>query len=267
MLKRSYELTRVMGIPIRIHLALIVLLAFVAFRFGLPGILYAATIFLSVALHELGHSWVAIRKGSRVHEILLLPIGGVAKMSGVPTRPRDEALIAAAGPAVSALLALLSWGLVIGTEHFGAPQIAALLVMPFIINTMLCLFNLVPAFPMDGGRIFRALMTPRLGRIKATALAVRIGRILAVVGGVWALMNREIFLILIAVYIYQAAGAEYRAVFAQQTPNQWVRPDEQGIDAEVSPPPYAQASEDLLKTVRAKATAFFQKILSKRPIR
>ncbi len=96
MIKRSYNLTRVMGIPIRIHLTLVILLLFVAFTRGLPGTLVAIGVFFSVALHELGHSWVAIRKGCQVREIMLLPIGGVAKMSHIPSRPKDEALIAAA---------------------------------------------------------------------------------------------------------------------------------------------------------------------------
>ena len=102
MLQRSYNLTRVMGIPIRVHITLIILLPIVARRF-MPlfesaaffwSLLCAAGIFICVGLHELGHSWVAIRKGCHVHEIMLWPLGGVAKMSHIPSRPRDEFLIA-----------------------------------------------------------------------------------------------------------------------------------------------------------------------------
>ena len=103
MIKRSYLLTRVMGIPVRIHITLIILLIVVTFYTGAFGLLYAAAVFASVAVHELGHSWVAIRKGCRVHEIMLLPIGGVAKINNLPARPRDEFLVAAAGPAAETL--------------------------------------------------------------------------------------------------------------------------------------------------------------------
>ena len=262
MFKRSYELTRVMGIPIRVHIALLILLGIVALSAGITGVLIAIGVFASVALHELGHSWVAIRKGCHVHEIMLLPIGGVAKMSNVPAQPRDELLIAAAGPAVSALLAV---GFILLAGQI--PSAAPLLAYLAFINKMLCLFNLLPAFPMDGGRIFRAFMTPRMGRLKATALAVRIGRILAVAGGIYGLLNVELLLVFIAIYIYQAAGAEYRSVFAQQTTHQWMRPEEQDIDAEVSPPPYAQSNGTDWNDLRKKAGRFFSDLLNKRPIK
>ncbi|HPR82538.1 MAG TPA: M50 family metallopeptidase, partial [Pontiellaceae bacterium] len=106
MIKRSYLISRVMGIPVRVHITLIILLIILTFSSGVFGMLYAVALFASVALHELGHSWVAIRKGCRVHEIMLLPIGGVAKMNNIPSRPRDEFLIAAAGPLTSFLLAV-----------------------------------------------------------------------------------------------------------------------------------------------------------------
>src|SRR6056297_3613346 len=109
MIQRSYNLTRVMGIPIRVHLTLVIFLIIIAFSTGLQGILIAVGVFASVALHELGHSWVAIRKGCSVREIMLLPIGGVAKMTHIPTRPMDEVLMAAAGPFVSFLLAVVFW--------------------------------------------------------------------------------------------------------------------------------------------------------------
>jgi len=85
MIKRSYKLTTVMGIPVRVHITLVILLIIAAFQYGIWGVLYMAGLFASVALHELGHSWVAIRKGCRVREIMLLPIGGVAKMTSLPT--------------------------------------------------------------------------------------------------------------------------------------------------------------------------------------
>ena len=255
MIKRSYLLTTVMGIPVRVHITLIILLILAAFTTGLIGVLYAAGLFASIAVHELGHSWVAIRKGCRVHEIMLLPIGGVAKMSGLPSRPMDEILIAAAGPLTSLVLA----GIFLFLSSTG------FLMMLFVslagINLMLGLFNLLPSFPMDGGRIFRAFMTPRMGRLKATALAARIGRIFAVAMGITALFSglpgfNKLLLIAIATFIYQAAGAEYRAVYAQQMSQEWFTVG-QPADIEVSPPPYARKAPPFWKKWRTKTNAFF----------
>jgi Zn-dependent protease len=225
MIKSSYELTRVIGIPVRLHITLLILIILVALSTGLGGVLVAAGVFASIALHELGHSWVAIRKGCRVHEIMLLPIGGIAKMEQMPSHPSDELQIAIAGPAVSLILAALL--------SLSPAPIAVILSS---INLMLGTFNLLPAFPMDGGRVFRAFMTPRIGRLKATMLAVRIGRILAVAGGVYGLFNGNLFLVFIAIYIYQAAGTELRSVyFGQNMQQPWARSYEQDIDVEVGP--------------------------------
>lgn len=254
MIKRSYLLTRIIGIPIRMHIALVILMIFVALKFGIGGILYAAGIFLSVALHELGHSWVAIRKGCKVREIMLLPIGGVAKMDNLPVRPADEMLVAAAGPLTSLLLAFLF-------DWLG--QFVFLFLSLRNVNLMLCFFNLLPVFPMDGGRIFRAFMTPRLGRLQATALAARIGRILAVAGGIFALFQGNVFLIIIAVYIYQAAGAEYRGIYAQQISQEWFTA-EQSADVEVSPPPYARRTPAAWELWKNKTSTLLNNLFRRR---
>ncbi len=250
MIKRSYNLTRVMGIPIRVHITLIALLLFVAFSYGVPGLLISVGVFVSVALHELGHSWVAQRKGCHVREIMLMPIGGVAKVSQIPSNPMDEALIAAAGPAVSFLLAVLFLIL------FSLRVFSGFFLHLSAINLMLCFFNLLPSFPMDGGRIFRAFMTPRLGRLKSTELASRIGKILSVSFGVYGLFNGRFMLILIAVFIYNAAGAEYRAVYAQHAGDEWFTTEQQA-DIHVSPPPYAREVSSIWKGWQKKANAFF----------
>jgi stage IV sporulation protein FB len=269
MIKRSYLLTHVMGIPVRVHITLIILLPFLAMQFApwfgsgafFFGLLCTAGAFASVALHELGHSWFAIRKGCRVIEIMLLPIGGVAKMTHIPSRPKAEFLIAIAGPATSALLALLCR--LIG-GFFMTVGIAPLAVLFFVlcaVNLMLCLLNLLPSFPMDGGRIFRAFMTPRLGRLKATALAARIGRIMAVAIGIFGLFSEtpafnKLVLIAIATFIYQAAGAEYRAIYMQQMSQEWFTVG-QPADIEVSPPPYARKAPPAWKKWKKKTDAFF----------
>lgn len=264
MIQRSYLLTRVTGIPVRVHLTLVILLPFLALQFApwfgtfgfLFGLLCAAGVFACVALHELGHSWVAIHKGCRVREIMLLPIGGIAKMEGLPSRPLDEFLVAFSGPATSALLALLCrW---IGSLFLalGAIPLAVLFYILAAVNLALFLFNLLPSFPMDGGRIFRAFMTPRIGRLRATALAAKIGRIMAVLFGIYGFFNGNIILILIAIFIYQAAGAEYRAVVAQQMQQQWFTIEPQA-DIYVSPPPYARSPRSIWKKWRQNTHAFF----------
>ncbi|MFA6173045.1 MAG: site-2 protease family protein [Kiritimatiellales bacterium] len=255
MIKRSYLLTRVMGIPVRVHITLIALLIFAAFQSGFWGVLYTVGLFSSVALHELGHSWIAIRKGCRVHEIMLLPIGGVAKMTGIPSRPTDEFLIAVAGPLTSLALAGIFW-------QFCKTGFPAILFANLTgINLMLGLFNLLPSFPMDGGRIFRAFMTPRLGRLKATALAARIGRIMAVVFAITGLMSglptfNKLLMIAIAIFIYQAAGAEYRAVYLQQMSQDWFTVG-QPADIEVSPPPYGRTTPPFWAGWKNRTNSFF----------
>ena len=264
MIKRSYLLTRVMGIPVRVHITLIILLPILAMQFAhwfgtarfFFSLLCAAGTFIGVALHELGHSWVALRKGCRVREIMLLPIGGVAKMDHIPSRPQDEFLVAAAGPLTSAVLALLCRQTGLLFMALGLAPMAAVFFILSAVNLTLCLFNLLTSFPMDGGRIFRAFMTPRLGRLKATELAARIGRIMAIAGGIFGLFQGNFFLILIAIFIYQAAGAEYRAVYMQQMSQGWFTL-EQSADVDVSPPPYARKASPAWKRWRNKTNAFF----------
>lgn len=271
MIKRSYLLTRILGIPVRAHITLLILLPFLAMQFApyftntafFWGLLCAAGMFVSVALHELGHSWVAIRKGCHVREIMLLPIGGVAKMDQIPNRPRDEFIMAFAGPATSALLSLacrLIGGLFM---TLGIIPLGITFFILAAINLALCLFNLLPAFPMDGGRIFRAFMTPRIGKLKATALAARIGRIMAVVFGLFGLYLWNFILILIALFIYQAAGAEYRAVYAQHMSQEWFTSDQQA-DIEVGPAPYAQDPMSWWKDTLKKTNAFFNHLFKNR---
>ena len=219
----SYSIGRLFGIPIRVHVFLLALLPVFASSFmpvnGFRGLFYGALgavgLFASVALHEIGHSLVARAKGSRILEILLLPIGGMARLDALPRRPIDEIQTALAGPAVSLALGLA--GL------FGAPAVypfnpllAVVVYELGRINIMLVLFNLIPSFPMDGGRVFRAALVPRLGRLRATQLAAQVGRAFAWLFGLWALWPAfhggtiRFSLLFIAYFIHQAAGAEAR---------------------------------------------------------
>lgn len=245
MIKSEYKITTVWGIPIKIHISMLLFLAYIAFseatgdngNRGLLNSLIAIgsvliggiLIFASIALHELGHSFVAIRKGCRVYEITLMFMGGAAKMDKMPSRPRDEFLMAIAGPAVSLLLGIIGIGIGIPL-YFHSGGILQYIGMTFlvvgIVNMILAVFNLVPAFPMDGGRVFRALLTPRYGRVTATYIASRLGRAIAVaffIIGIFGLKNANIlglelfrpwnpFLIVISIFIFTTADREFRMV-------------------------------------------------------
>lgn len=259
MLNSSYRLGRVLGIPIRVHVTLILLLPLLAlmvqrgsgFMALLAGLVLIAAFFASIALHELGHSVVALRFGCRVRQILLLPIGGVAQLSHLPARPREELWIALAGPAVSLLLWFLlgAASSLLASAH--ASLSAGLLSDASRLNLALALFNLLPSFPMDGGRVFRAFLTPRLGRLAATYAACKIGRIMAWVFGIYGLFSGNFFLLFIAFFIHQAAGAEYRQVAMEEARREpgaaWFGEDLPTVDDSdevlIGPPPYARGSE------------------------
>ena len=171
---KPWRLGAAMGFPIDVHPSFLLLLGLVFVAFGgLAGVIVVGLSFASVLLHELGHAVVARRFGVRVSRIELGFFGGAAQMEAMPREPSRELLIAAAGPAVS--LVLGASGLVLG----------ALTHVPLVslvgwINLVIAGFNLIPALPMDGGRILRALLVPRLGYRRATLAAVTIARVATV---------------------------------------------------------------------------------------
>ena len=252
----SYSIGSLFNIPVRVHVTLLIFLPLFALSFapvdGLPGLFYGALgaigLFASVALHEVGHSLIARAKGSRILEILLLPIGGMARLDRLPPRPADEIQTALAGPAVSLALGIAGW--------WYAPLVFALnrplgLILHALgrINLMLVLFNLIPSFPMDGGRVFRAALTPRLGRLAATQLAAKVGRAFAWIFAAWALLplldhgQIDFSLLIIAFFVHQSATAEARQAQAEaayarhREANAFQIP---AADVHVSPPPYAR---------------------------
>jgi len=261
MLGGAFQIARIRGIPIRVHFTLLLCLPVFAMQLADAdggwlalgwGLLAALGLFLSVALHELGHSFVSRTKGSPVLDILLLPIGGVAQMARLPERPRDEFQIALAGPLVSlALSGLGCWGLAPWAHFAGQKHLEALFALVGNINLTLALFNLLPSFPMDGGRIVRAWLTPKLGRLLATRIAAALGKFIAVLFGLvglWPPLN--ILLLAIAFFIYSAAGAEYQMVLREEMARPRPFPFGPGFpppqetsqlaqdDVTVSPPPY-----------------------------
>lgn len=267
MLGGSFQIAKIRGIPIRVHLTLVIVLPLLGAGLAdefmtnawLWGLLTAVGLFISVALHELGHSFVSIAKGYPVRDILLLPIGGVAQLARMPERPRDEFQVAIAGPLVSlalfgALRTSAPWAAAL---HY--PSLARFAYLLGIINLQLFLFNLLPSFPMDGGRILRAWLTPRKGRLVATRIAARLGKIMALIFGVLGIfglpgvVSSNLLLVVIAVFIYTAASAEYRLVWLQemsrqappiwpwmwnQTPPATPPTETNHHDVVVSPPPW-----------------------------
>lgn len=218
----SWHLGRFFGIPTRIHASFALLLLWLgistwqAARSGfavLFGLGFALAIFACVLLHEFGHALVARRFGIGTRRITLLPIGGVAELERSPSDPRAEMYIAAAGPAVNLAIASILSLVGLTTGAFTSGGVAALVFNGLVgANLMLALFNLIPAFPMDGGRVFRAWAQRRYGRVRATQMAARLGRWLAAGFGVWGLIGGHWVLALVAAFVWFAAGREQAAV-------------------------------------------------------
>lgn len=212
-MKWNWHIGKILNIDVKVHLTFLFLLAWIAFSNlisggplgSMVGVVLALVVFSIVLLHELGHAIAARFHGIGVKDITLLPIGGVARLERMPTEPRVELIVAAAGPAVNLVLAglgaLLLWALPGG--------IMAVLTQWFIgINVALLLFNLIPAFPMDGGRILRALLTRRYGLLKATEKATTVARYAAVGLGLLGLVTFRLGLVLIALFVYFSSGME-----------------------------------------------------------
>ncbi len=219
-MKWSFVIGRVAGIPIKIHATFFILLLFVAIVHAgeggagvVRGLVFILALFGCVVLHELGHSLVAMRYGIRVRDITLLPIGGVASLERMPENPRHEFLVAIAGPAVNMVIAgvlyllLRSAGAV---EPVGGLSVTegSLLARIMVVNVILAAFNMLPAFPMDGGRMLRAFMAHHMDYSRATQLAARIGQGMALLFGLLGLLSNP-FLIFIALFVY--IGAEQEA--------------------------------------------------------
>ncbi len=215
----SWRLGTLAGIPVQVHPTFALLLAWVAITHvggGVSGILGGLALTLGVfgcvVLHELSHALVARRFGIRTRHITLLPIGGVARLERMPERPRQELAVAIIGPLASlgiagALFAVQSLlRAPIGLE--GLRAVAGPFVNQLMwVNVALAAFNLLPAFPMDGGRVFRAALATQLGPERATELAARVGQALAVLFGALGLFFNPL-LVLIAVFVWMGAKAE-----------------------------------------------------------
>jgi Zn-dependent protease len=230
MLGWSINLFRIRGIRISLHFSFILLLAYVCnegYREGgMPELWMSAAIFLAfftcIVLHELGHSLTAMRFGVNVRRILLMPIGGVAEFDRIPRKPSQELLITAAGPAVNFVLAALFWAIARPMGGQGEESLVSDFLSTLVVwNIRVGLFNLIPAFPMDGGRILRAVLATRLSYLRATYWAAAVAKAVTIPGVIWAFFyvngDNKYFLITIFIFIFLAGEAEYRAVKRRET--------------------------------------------------
>jgi Zn-dependent protease/CBS domain-containing protein len=223
-MKWSIPMGRVWGIPIRMHLTFILLLAWIAWlgwsvdglRSSLWALALIICLFACVVLHELGHSFVAMRFGAHVSSVTLLPIGGVASMRSIPEKPYQELLVSLAGPSVNVLIALVLMAVrggyhVLGEQNVFPMSVGELVDALVNANLILAVFNLIPAFPMDGGRVLRSVLALFLPFPRATAVAATLGQILAV-GFVLVGLAKNPFLVVIGIFIFFGAETEERTV-------------------------------------------------------
>jgi Zn-dependent protease/CBS domain-containing protein len=231
-LRGSASLFSFRGIKVYVHWSFLILVAYIAYtgfsegkdmRAILGELGLVMLVFFCVVLHEFGHALMAQRFGVRTRDITLLPIGGMASLERMPEEPRQEFWITVAGPLVNLVIAGLAFvamailGLttLVSDMFLGATDWTAVLLFLFAANMMLFLFNLIPAFPMDGGRILRSVLSMRMPREKATRIASGVGRFFAIGFVVYGLMDSQPFLALIGVFIFIAAGSEARMVQQQ----------------------------------------------------
>ena len=187
--------------------------------FGVAGgLLFISAVFGCVILHELGHSLAARHYGIGTRDITIYAIGGVASLDRMPKDPRQELVIALAGPAVNVVIAAIVFPLVYAAQ-FASVDLAQFLLYLGAANVVLVLFNMLPAFPMDGGRVFRALVSMKRGRVYATNLAAKIGKVIAVLLAVYGLFGGGgSMLAFIGMFIWFAGEAERRMVEADVAP-------------------------------------------------
>ena len=244
-MKTSIQLGKIIGIPIRLHISFLLILPLFAYAFAtinIPsgewmqshtlglintplgfgsiedsliryasGTLVTLILFSCVLLHELGHSYVAKKYGIVVKSITLIIFGGIASMEEIPPDPRIESKVAIAGPSVSLTIGLVFY-FIYGLLEFVALDIMSISIgMLAFYNVILCGFNLLPAFPMDGGRLLRSWLAKRMSYIDATHKAVLVGKIFALMMGVFGLFYGDFWFILIAFFVYIGASEEEKA--------------------------------------------------------
>ena len=239
----SWQIAKIAKIPIRMHVTFLLLIGFIFFNVlaeehqldaAIANALIILALFVCIILHEFGHALMARRYGIHTRDITLLPIGGVARLERIPERPFHEFLVALAGPAVTVAIAAVvfaalaifwpgiprdlfasgaplpivirnAWN-ALETAPIGIP--AGFLTALFLMNIMILVFNMVPAFPMDGGRVLRAVLATRLDYVRATQIAAGVGQVIAVLFAVYGIQAHSLTLPLVALFVFLAAGQE-----------------------------------------------------------
>jgi len=220
-MKWAWKIIRIAGIDVYVHATFFILIVWIGLSYWTIGQTVAAVVegvgfilalFGCVVLHELGHALTARRYGIKTRRITLLPIGGVASLEHMPEDPKQEMLVALAGPAVNVVIALILWlwlsasDLLVSMEQLGVTE-GSFLQRLMLLNIMLAVFNLLPAFPMDGGRVLRAALAMRMDHNRATRVAASVGQGLALWLGFFGLLYNP-FLIFIALFVWIGAAAE-----------------------------------------------------------
>lgn len=213
---REYRLGAAFGVPVYLDLSFLFIAALACAAVGslLAGLAFAACVGASVVAHEFGHILVARKYGFGTRRVTLSALGGCAEMFSIPKDPGQEMAVAFAGPVVSAALSVVSVCLVFPVA-FLAPPLGAVLVYAAVVNAVLCVFNLLPGFPMDGGRILRAWLSRRKSRPDATRAAMNVGRVFAVLLACWGsvcLLSGHfagVVSLLISWFIWRAGWQEY----------------------------------------------------------
>ncbi len=223
-MKGSLSLGKISGIRVQIHWTFLLIIIWVAFLEMQKGsdlsttlltIAFVLVIFACVVLHEFGHALAARRYGIATRKITLLPIGGIASLERMPEDPKQELVVALAGPAVNVVIALILLVFLYPfpdysdqMEQLQSISAGNFLFYLFVTNVMLVLFNAIPAFPMDGGRVLRALLAFRMDRVRATQIAANLGQVIAIMFFFLGFFY-NFWLILIGVFVYFGASGEY----------------------------------------------------------
>ncbi|RXA18729.1 CBS domain-containing protein [Methanosarcina sp. MSH10X1] len=238
-MKSSLKIGSVMGIPIKLHITFLLILPIFAYvfainpqPFGFRGVepaitkyslsvLTAILLFASIVLHELAHSYMAMRYGVKIESITLFLFGGVSAMEEMPRKPGEEAKMASAGPLTSLVIGfvcLFIYGNLISPNPALSQNPVYLTIWILgVMNLVLGIFNLLPAFPMDGGRVLRSFYARRMSYVKATQSAASVGKFFAILMAIFGILIGNLWFPLIALFIYVGASEEERSTRAEVT--------------------------------------------------
>lgn len=215
-MKWSVNIFRLFGIQLKIHLTFLLLPLFFLYHAGIKGLVGLVGVYFWVISHEFCHSLQARRYGIKVRNITLYPIGGIASIQGIPDNPKEEFIISISGPLfnfISAAILFLPAWLILGPNLLTLPfpwwdSWKKVLVFFFWMNPILGAFNLLPAFPMDGGRVLRAFLAEKIDYRRATKIAVSFGHAFAFIFCLYGLIQGNMILVIIGIFIYTAASQE-----------------------------------------------------------